>query len=151
MDKDSVGVSAWSMQLNSDLDVAIGQNELVHIIHEPDLILVPKAPEYCNQVLVWNENIIPVINFHSYKSLKVKYDVKNAVVAVILYKASGVYHYGALILQGIPMLLTVHNAQACSVPATLSDYEDLFISCFSTVDKRVLPVLNTNALFGGAL
>ena len=148
MDNSINTVNTWLLQLNKDLNVAVGEQEIAHILHQPDLFSVPKTSDFCNQVLVWNKEIIPVINLNYFNVQKIQYEVKNVVVAILTYKGvNNMYQYGALILQNIPTLLTLKNINACDIPDNISDYRHLFISCLRSETEGIIPVLNTESLF----
>lgn len=58
--------TAWILTLDGALRAAVGGRELVYLIEAPTLLDVPLSPPYCRQVLVWNENLLPVMDLAAY-------------------------------------------------------------------------------------
>ena len=141
------GVSAWMMQIDRMLNLAVGQFEIVHIIDRPELYLIPQAPEYCKHVIIWNENIIPVMNVSSWLSNEVQ--AKDAgIIAILVYKnTQQELQYGGIKLGNAPVLEKVTNSQQCELPEDSEKLRDISLSCFKSSGGEAVPVLDVEKLF----
>ena len=141
------GVSAWVMQIDRMLNLAVGQFEIVHIVDQPELFLIPQAPEYCKHVIIWNENIVPVMNVSSWLSNDAQ--AKDAgIVAILVYKNSqGELQYGGIKLGNAPTLGKVTNSQQCELAGDNEKLKGISLSCFKSSGGEAVPVLNVEKLF----
>jgi len=142
-------VPAWIMSITDTVSVSVGEFELVHILTDtPVLFTVPTAPNYCQQVFVWQNKIIPVMNLATRFSLPKKSD--NIIVSIFAYRAeeTGQIEYGALFLTTAPSRIEVGNTQACPLPADLTVLTPYIRCCFQeTKTKKATPILNLEHLF----
>jgi CheW-like domain len=53
---------AWILTLSPELQVVIGRYELKYLESGTSLIKVPGAPDYCNRMIHWREQLVPVMN-----------------------------------------------------------------------------------------
>ena len=143
--------TAWIIELDSSLYVAVGELEMVHIIQEPELFDIPQTPFYCSQVLIWENTIIPVMDLLAWLegyALPRAYDM----IGIFTYQQqpNTPLDFGALPMVSIPTRIQVRDDQACDLPATPHGWQELSISCFS--DKnRVIPILDLPYIFSNGL
>ena len=146
---DQTNATAWIIELDSGLYVAVGELEMVHIVQEPEVFDIPQAPFYCSQVLMWQEGIIPVLDIPAWLegyALPRKHDM----VGIFTYQqqSSASLDFGALPMISIPSRTQVSNNQACDLPTNARGWRELSISCFSYND-RVIPILDLPYVFSG--
>ena len=144
--------TAWIIAMTDTLSVAVGEFELVHILPDnPMLFNIPKAPPYCQQIFVWQNKIIPVMNLAKRFGLENNpASDESFVVNIFAYRAekTRLPEYGTLFSKAAPRRIEVSNEQACSLPAHLSSWTPYFRSCFQeTETKKVIPILNLERLF----
>jgi chemotaxis signal transduction protein len=143
--------TAWTLDFENGFRAAVGELEMVHLIQFPTLIDIPHSPFYCRHVLIWQENIIPVMDLGAW--LNGHYGkFQQPLVGIFAYqeRADTRLHYGALLLAAIPRRLRVSDEQACDLPTQPTGWKALAFSCFSEGDKA-LPILNLQHIFSGAL
>jgi len=145
-------VDAWLMQIDDFSRVAIGQLELIHIIASPEYIEVPKAPEYCQRVIVWNDEIIPVIDISILMDHAIPCFHQNAIAVVIYHDENNqVLKYGGIQLFDTPVLAKVSNTQAV-IRADMQDrWEAVALSCFKDEEDELIPVLDLKRLFSSGV
>lgn len=141
------GVSAWMMQIDRMLNLAVGQFEIVHIVDQPELFLIPQAPEYCKHVIIWNENIVPVMNVSSWLSNEAQAK-DTGIIAILVYKNSRQeLQYGGIKLGNAPALEKVTNSQQCELPEDNEKLRGISLSCFKSSGGETVPVLDVEKLF----
>jgi len=139
--------AAWVMKVDDSLYASVSQMELVHIINSPRSFKIPIAPEYCKNIIIWNDNILPVIDFSCIFN-----DVSSSamcdVVAVILYRNSNnEIQYGGINLAVSPELELVDNKQMCKLPDHASDLQAISLSCFISKHGYEVPILDMSRIF----
>lgn len=141
-------VAAWLMQVDRVSRVAVGQLELIHIISDPDYIEVPRTPEYCQRVVVWNNRIVPILDISMLINKTSAFFQHNA-VAVALYSSgdSGELNYGGIQLIDMPVLDKVSNQQYVEASELPGNWRHVSISAYRSKDDDIVPILDTQRLF----
>ncbi|TNF39003.1 MAG: hypothetical protein EP315_00425 [Gammaproteobacteria bacterium] len=142
------GVPAWVLQVDRVARVAVGRMEIIHVVHEPEFIQVPCAPEHCNRIILWNNKIIPVMNLSSWFNNGVVYYHSN-LVAIAIYADSqtGELAYGGIQLLEPPVLDHVSNTQACTDIMMQAKWQALAVSCYRNSRDETVPILDLTAVF----
>lgn len=145
-------VSAWIMSITDTVSVSVGEFELVHILTDnPILFTVPTAPLYCQQVFVWQNKIIPLMNLAARFGLPETSTLSDSiVVSIFAYRAekTGLIEYGALVSNATPRRSEVSNEQACPLPTDLSAWQPYIRCCFQeTNTPKATMILNLEHLF----
>lgn len=145
--------NAWIISITDTLSAAVGEFELIHLLPDnPVLFTVPRSPAYCQQVFVWQNKIIPVMNLAKRFGLENQSAINSPVIASIFaYRAenTGLPEYGALLLTTTPHRSEVSDEQACQLPTELSSWTHYVRSCFQeTETKKTIPILKLERLFG---
>lgn len=145
------GATAWVIQLDHQMSGAVGQTELIHIVDNPEFYKIPKAPAYCDHVLLWNNRIIPVMDISAWlNDSTVVY--RRSLVAIAVYRdQNNELKYGGIHLSDTPVMETVNNEQACALPLTSSKWSEISISCFRSSDNNPVPILDVPTIFSTAL
>jgi len=141
------GVDAWVLTIGQEINIAVGQFELVHIINRPEYLHVPQAPEYCKQVIIWNNNIVPVINLSSLFLDTNQQDACVAVAILMYENDQGNLVYGGIKLMGIPVMEKVFNEQQCKTPSALLKMENMSVSSYMSKTGVITPILNVSSIF----
>lgn len=140
-------VTAWIMNINEKLFVSVSQMELVHIINDPVYSNIPWAPGYCHDVIVWNDNILPVVDLSGLDDHH-KVNTIRGIVAVIVYRDDrGEIHYGGIFMSKSPDLEPVDNSQVCRLPAHAECLQEVTLSCFTSKKGHQVPILDIGRLF----
>jgi len=149
------GVSAWVLEVNPAISLAVGQFEIAHIIDQMHLAPVVQAPEYCKYVTIWNNRIIPIFNIAQWLSANNHVEKRTnqqsslySIIAILIYKLEdGEFAYGGIPLSKSPRLEKISNNQQCGLPANTEKWNRIAISCFKSQNDQAVPILNIRSLF----
>jgi len=148
---DNNGVIAWLLQVDRLVNVAIGQFELIHIIDKPDYMSIPQAPKYCNDVILWNSNIVPVMSLASWLTSEIQLD-STGVVAIVVYEDNqGKYKFGGIKLSNAPVQAKVTNGQQCQLTGEYDKWRKVSLSSFKSKAGDIVPILDVSKLFSQIL
>ncbi len=140
---------AWLLEFSRNQVAAVGLHELVEVLSRPKLFHVPMASPRTHQVLVWRDEILPVVNFGAI-STGGPDDVMpgGAVTAIAVYQTvpGEPLRHGALQLTVMPRTVTVADNMACALPESQSSISDLAIACFS-YENLAVPVIDLTRVF----
>ena len=140
--------TAWVIDIAEGFYGAVGEFELIHILPDnPQLFKIPKTPEYCQQVFIWQNRIIPVLNPVT-KLLNMKEQGK--IIAIFAYKPSKTNYieYGALFINNTPHRIEVSDEQAVPLPTVLKTWSPYIKCCFQeTITQNIIPILKIAQLF----
>lgn len=148
--------SAWVLKVTENLQVAVSQYEMHHIEESSQLIKIPCSPAWCNNLLLWKSQIVPVIDFTKWqKSIDAEPSSQQdtRMIAIIRYKnpQTATTSYGAIRIEQPPVLEKVSNQQSCQADDLSNDLRAISVSAFRNSDKATVPVLNVSKLFSGAI
>ena len=141
--------TAWLLTLDAELWAAVGEREMIHLIQSPRVFEIPDAPTYCRRVLLWEAEIVPVMDLAAWLRER-RAASTPARVGIVAYHASSGIAYGALPLQAVPARRRVSDDQACALPEQPPGWARIALSCFREGDRAV-PILDVHYLFSGAL
>jgi len=151
MKTDNNGVAAWLLQVDRLVNVAIGQFELIHIIDEPDYMSIPQAPDYCKDVVLWNNNIVPVMSLASWLTSCLQVD-NTGVVAIVVYQDDqGKHKFGGIKLSSPPIQAKVNNSQQCQLTDDLDKWRKVSLSSFKSKTGDIVPIIDVSKLFSQVL
>ncbi len=139
--------AAWVMELNDSLHASISQMELVHIVNDPVFIPIPRSPAFCQRVIIWNDNILPVVDLNQICDQPAS-SGEYKVVAVILFRNnSNDLLYGGIALESSPVLEYVNNSQSCTIPDRAKQLQDVTLACFTSAQGHQVPILDMTRIF----
>ena len=141
------GTSAWILQFSPNDRAAVGQRELLHIVHAVPTFPVPLAPAHCREVIYWQDRPVPLMDISVWLGGGTGENARRYVGIVGYQLRRGeAPHFGALWLAAPPVRATVADSQACALPETSAAWPELAVSCFE--DKAgPVPVLDLPRLF----
>ena len=140
---------AWLLEFSRQQVAAVGLHELVEVLSRPKLYHVPMSGPRSHQVLVWRDEILPVVAFGADANSGSDDALFGAAVtAIAVYQTvpGEPLRHGALQLSGMPKTLTVADNMACALPDARSPISDLAISCFLH-DHLAVPVIDLTRVF----
>ena len=139
--------AAWIMKISETLYISVSRVELVHIISDPDIIPVPRAPSYCRNITLWNDNILPLADFAQLVDGGDNTN-DNHIVAVTSYRNyKQDVQYGGILLAESPQLEHVNNDQFCGLSDATAKLHAISLSCFSNSKGFQVPVIDMSKLF----
>ena len=139
--------AAWILDFGNSIRAAIGELELVHLEEQPKLFVVPKTPDYCQHTLIWQDTIIPVVDFViGLQGQSITRETCYA--AIIRYRSvtNGPLVYGALLLAAMPIRMNINDNLACPLPEKFQALKTLAVSCF-TLEGESIPIIGLASVF----
>lgn len=140
--------TAWIIEIAENFFGAVGEFELIHILPDyPQLFKIPKTPDYCQQVFIWQNRIIPMLN-PAKKLLNI--DAQGKTIAIFAYRnqKTNYIEYGALFIANTPNRIEVSDEQAVTLPIHLKPLSIYIQCCFQETDtQNIIPILNIEQLF----
>jgi hypothetical protein len=139
--------------------VAVGEFELVHTITDlPPLFVIPKTPHYCQQVMYWQNQIVPVMNLAARFLPPVDYSANDyesdthrlGALSIFTYQHENTQsiNYGALLLHSAPKHCEVSDIEQCALPVEFAAWKYYMISCFkNTQTQKAIPIIRLERLF----
>lgn len=145
---------AWILGLDNDHQAAVGNQNMVEYIMASDLEMMPLplTPAYCPGVMVWRQQIIPIIDIARLLSPAHEQLAAATGVMVLAYQKSAgePVQHGAIVLRSAPRDITVNSDMACPLPAAPAAWQTLALACFSEQGQSV-PILNAQQVFSSAI
>ncbi|MCK5364672.1 MAG: chemotaxis protein CheW [Gammaproteobacteria bacterium] len=144
-----VSAQAWLLELSRNQVAAVGLHELLEVLSRPKLFHVPMASARCHHVLVWRDEILPVVDFGADRTSESDDAASGgAVTAIAVYQTvpGEPLRHGALLLNVMPKTVTVADNMACALPESHSSLSELAISCFS-YENVAIPVIDLTRVF----
>jgi len=140
---------AWLLEFGHQQVAAVGLHELVEVLSRPKLYHVPMSGPRSHQVLVWRDEILPVVGFGADANSEPEDALFGAAVtAIAVYQTvpGEPLRHGALQLSRMPKTLTVADNMACALPDSQSPIRNLAISCF-LYENSTVPVIDLTRVF----
>ncbi len=148
--RQQAGTAAWMFEVLKGIHIAIARPEMLHIIDNPHLIRIPRAPDYCKYVVNWNARYLPVFSLAAW--LNRNEQPLDRHLAVVRYTSSeGKPMLGALGLYSIPVMMHVNNSQSCSLPEHHAGWQKISIACFRTRQGQSVPIVDLNTIFSDGI
>ncbi len=143
--------AAWVVQLEGGFRVAVGEREMIHLVEAPILEAIPQTPLHCQYVLLWEGEILPVMDLTAWLTGRPAILDRISVGIVGWQEEAGVTpQYGALLFNHIPQKVTVDDSQLCDLPESPLGWREIAISCFRH-DDQPIPILDVPRLFADIL
>jgi len=147
----SISKPAWLLSLGNGRYAAVGQLHLTHLLTNPECFNVPHSPFYCQQVCVWQGNILPVMNLASRlagQPLLQQGECKT-LLGIVAFQATQNQppQYGGVLLDDMPARIDVTDEQATELPEHPPGWQTLSSACFEHPDHGPVPILNLPAIF----
>jgi len=148
-------VDAWLLNLGDGLHGAVGEREMIHVLPDaPTLYQIPQSPGYCRQVLVWQGEVLPLMDLAKRLPCGMLgtpdgvVGMRDLVVIAAFQEHPGeAPRHGALLLRGMPVRIAVSDADACELPASLRAWRPYLLSCFAYSNVGPVPVLDLRRVF----
>jgi chemotaxis signal transduction protein len=153
--------NGWLLSTGLGSYGVVGERELIHVLpYSPKLYAVPHTPEYCRNVMVWQELIVPVVDLAARlqggHEGPLTYDTTTklgikVLVGIVAYhdEAGAGVNYGALLLNQIPARIKVQDGQACESRQAAHHWSEFAVSCFEHPEHGQIPILDLPYIFLG--
>jgi len=143
---------AWLLDFGRGVKAAVGSHEMSHVMLSTELFDVPCAPVFCNEVLFWQDYILPVLDVHSFLKRQKVIRAHSGIVGIAIYQESADKSlvYAGLHLAETPLSIFVSDEQACELPPQMKIWAPVTISCFKYRNEAV-PIIDLSVLFSGTV
>lgn len=138
-----MSVDAWVLHLGDDVAVAVGYQEMRHLLEYPSCYPIPTSPSHCSVTLLWEGQVLPVVNLLAWLR-DTPMDPIPALVGIVQYRIHGPVIAAALVLERPPERIQVSNTQACELPP--GPWRCIAHACFHHHEQPV-PVLDLARIF----
>ncbi len=133
---------AWLLECGSSLALAVGDHEMAEYVQQQDFYPIPGAPEYCHGVIVWQGNIVPVMDLATLHDRNTSSGQDRSYLCVLNYQSAPntALQHLALRVSRTPQKIIVDDQHACELPEYLggSVLEKVCLACFN---RDELPVI----------
>ncbi|MGD8348858.1 MAG: chemotaxis protein CheW [Gammaproteobacteria bacterium] len=132
---------AWLLDCGNSLAIAVGDHEMAEYVQERSFHRVPGSPGYCSSVLVWQNNIVPVMDLSALQYGPAG-ELENFFVCVLNYQEapnSPIQHLALRVVRA-PQKIRVDDEHACEIPDSLqsSVLKQVCLACFNHDELPVL-------------
>jgi len=143
---------AWLLDFGRGVKAAVGSHEMSHVMLSAELFDVPYTPVFCNEVLFWQDYILPVLDVPSFLTKQKIIRTHSGVVGIAIYQESPEkpLTYAGLHLAETPNIIFVSDGQACELPPQMKEWAPITISCFKHKNDAI-PIIDLAVLFSGTL
>lgn len=143
---------AWRINIGSGLEAFVGGKAMVEFVlaNDVSLIPVPKVPHFAPGVMVWRNQIIPVLDLAMAAQPQLDHEPMTGVMILAYQAAPGQpLQYGGLALRKSPQGVTVTSDMGAQAPIDTAPWTPVSLGWLNTGDA-VLPILNMSQIFLGA-
>lgn len=143
---------AWLLSFDNELNAAVGGRELQHIAHAPTTFTIPFCPVYVDQVLIWSDRLLPVIDLASWSSDGRQF-CRSDLIGIVAYLEHDTHtpSYAGLRIRSAPKRLQVYDHQACALPQNMLRWRSITTSCFKYRNGKPVPILDLARVFSNSL
>lgn len=138
--------NAWLLECSEDFAMAVAEVEMIEIVDNPVRFYIPGAPAYCTDVLFWQGNIIPIMNF---PVLLGATNQSGSLVCVLAYQekpGQKLKHLGVGVTRA-PVKIQVDDDQACELPDSVeSSMLKRVAEASFRLDEKQVVILNMASL-----
>lgn len=139
---------AWLLDFGQGFRAAVGLHEMSQVLLSVTLFKLPCTPQYCQDVFVFQNRILPVLDLVSlFNGCAINRSADN-IIGVALYQAQPdqPVHYGGFYLEVMPASIVVSDEQAAHLPEKKQYWQPFSASCF-LYEGEAIPILNLAAFF----
>jgi hypothetical protein len=142
---------AWLLDFGDGELAAVGRRELLHLVPQPEIFEVPRTPQHCSRVLIWQDRVVPVWDVRAWLSPESR--MESAPLAAIVgyqLRTREQPRFGAVLLVKPPGRIAVKDADACELADRQARWKELAISSFRHGEDPVA-ILDLPRMYSGAL
>jgi hypothetical protein len=148
---------AWLLSLSNGNKIAIGREELRHLLTDPALYRLPRAPRFCGYLVEWERHLLPLYDLGAWlqetgevlNRLVLKDCEEKPIFAVVGFNlGSSRVEYGIFAITEPPALITVKDSDFVLMEAPAVRKKMVARSNFD-YQGITIPVINIKYLFTG--
>ncbi len=140
--------TAWLLEIDDNSYIAIAEKAMIHIVLEPKLFHIPHTPQHCHQVILWQHELLPVVDLAVYLQQK-PIERSQTFIAIVAYQKTPYnqsIHYGSLSLNSAPARIQVNDNQQCALPIEPKRWQQIAISCIQH-QNNIVPIVDLTKVF----
>ena len=143
--------TAWLMSFSRDFLAAVGEREMLHLVETPRLEEIPQTPLHCRQVLLWEGELLPVLDLKAWLT-KQPSPCERVSVGIVGWqeRPCAIPQYGALMFSGVPQKIRVSDDHVCHLPEHPTAWKAIAASCVC-YDHQPVPILDLPCIISGAI
>ncbi|VAW92029.1 hypothetical protein MNBD_GAMMA22-2311 [hydrothermal vent metagenome] len=134
--------SAWLLHVANNVQFCIGLHQAAEYIEEPTIHSVPMAPAYCNHVLFWRDDIIPVVDINLLAGHPATQSRRFVMVIAYQVQDNAPIEHLAVLLESAPHKIQVNDKDACEIPKTYPERLKPYVMSLFKYKDEVASVLN---------
>ena len=131
---------ALLLECSDTLSIAVGDHEMVEFVPTPIRFAVPGSPAYCSNVLLWQENLVPIMDIAAL--LGHSLDEAKTLMCLLTYQEQPGAALQQLVVRATkaPEKIRVDDEKACELPEEISTsvLMPVSLSCFTHADQPVI-------------
>lgn len=143
---------AWLLKDSAGAPFAVSEIEMVAYEHAPRRFPVPAAPRYCNELILWQERLVPLL--HTALLFEPHRAPQHHHIGIFAYQTQPgtPLDYLALSLHAAPHKILVKENTLAPLPTAYGDprLRPLALSCFSHEGENI-PILDLAYLASATL
>ena len=138
---------AWLLECRDSLSIAIAVHEMAEYVQAPIRFAVPGSPEYCSSVLLWQENLVPIMDIAALLGHPPAEEISPMSVVTYQQQPGAPLQHLAISVTSAPEKIRVEDEQVCELPEELNTgvLMPVTLSCF-THDTRPVIILDIAGL-----
>ena len=139
---------AWLLDCGDSLRIAVGDREMIELIHDQSCYPVPGTPDYCASVVAWHGRTVPVMDLNRLHDPSAARQ-GSAYLCLLYYQSAPgkPVQPVAIRVSGAPESIRVDDSQVCDLPERFhpSRLRAVTLCCFEKGGEGVL-ILDIAAL-----
>jgi chemotaxis signal transduction protein len=144
----SVSSQAWMLDSGGGTVVAVAASSVLHVVEDTSLIFrVPLGAAHCNQVLVWQRRVLPVVDLAVLMTGLAPISTQSYACVLGWRALTNETEYGVLLLRGLPRRISVDDAQSTAPSDAQADSWEKFALSFFSYHGRAVPIIDPAILF----
>jgi chemotaxis signal transduction protein len=145
--------AAWLLKVSDTIQFCIAEYEAEAYIDVISLKSVPLSPTYCNQVIFWNELILPVIDMSRFQTDKMERTSTNSSkhIFIVSYQQqeNKPLEYIAFKLCSSPLKIVINDDDICKLPDEYPDALKSYLLSVFNHNNEITSVFDIARLSAG--
>lgn len=142
----SDAAEAWLVECGHTR-VFISAINMLHVIDDATLRQrVPMTPAHCNSVLVWQQQLMPVVNLAELLNQPTQSSYHYSCILGWQNRDIGT-EYGALAASAFPLRVMIHDSHRVTAPVEQIEAWRDYALCFVEYNSKTVPIIDPARLF----
>lgn len=137
--------NAWLIETTNGYKFAIAEYELIEYVMEPERHEIPLTPAYASSILLWQDSMVPVIDFGLLISRQLT-DLSTLAILAYQTEPGAALNYIGVELNNAPIKITVEDNQMCEPEDSDNGLWTSIANSWFMYQQQALPIINIAAL-----